>query len=118
VAYQHRYAVEAVHVRDATHYDLVSIETGLLDVGSHAITSSCNSLESVCTLIRYYINIASTGGGPEKTCVAESGTVAITEITEDRAKGTFSGTLYCGATTMTVTGGSFNVPIHDAFPIT
>ncbi|CAM3313489.1 Transferrin-binding protein B C-lobe/N-lobe beta barrel domain-containing protein [Flavobacterium longum] len=76
----------------------VSVSTEL-GVGSYPITGSLNT-DGVQII---YTNAA----GQEGT--ATSGSVSISEVTDDRIKGTFSGNVTIGSTTYSITAGSFDV---------
>ena len=101
--------VDAAVPRSATTYDVVFLSVGSTTVGSSDIAFDAD----VTILLGAQV---SGTGQPLQVCFLNAGTVAITEITATRVKGTFSGTGSCvdptpTTTSFTVANGTFDVPL-------
>lgn len=110
--------VGASRPRSGGLVDLAIVRIERTTLGSESFDSSCNIDGLVpCTGMDFYLNFNGSGDTGDYFCVLTTGSVAITEISASRAKGTFSGTGSClagagGATTaFAVTNGSFDVAI-------
>lgn len=98
--------------------DIVSLRMDLTAAGSVTIGQDCpisGSTECNALLLGLNLNRASDDPGDlDFLCVLTAGTITITEMSDSRAKGTFSGTGECAApgtpgTAFGVTNGTFDV---------
>ena len=112
-------AVVAVQPRSSTTHDLVGIFIQRNTVGSETVNESCSFN---CNGMSIGIGHTNSGSSFTAVCFLTAGTIAITEKSSTRMKGTFSGTGECmsfaGAETgsFTVTNGSFDVAIVPEVP--
>lgn len=112
-------AVVAFTPRNATTHDEVGIFIQRNTVGTETVNSSCSFN---CNGLDIVIGVANGGSTFTATCFLTAGSIAITEKSATRMKGTFSGTGMCmtsaGASqgAWTVTNGTFDVPILDDVP--
>jgi hypothetical protein len=76
-----------------------------------------------CAVVNFTFGQVGHESNFERACTLTAGTLKLTEYSEDRAKGTFSGTGTCFHTpgeepdAFTVTNGSFDVAIHETTPV-
>ena len=111
--------VGAVSPRSATTHDLVGIFIQRNTVGTETINSSCGFN---CNGMDITIGMANSGSTFTVNCFLGSGSIAITEKSASRMKGTFSGTGQCMTSTgsaagaFTVTNGTFDVAIVPDVP--
>ena len=111
--------VAAASPRSGTTHDLVGIFIQRNTVGSDEVDDACGFN---CTSVDLSIGLANSGSTFTAYCYLTAGTVAITEKSASRMKGTFSGTGECtssgGAPTgaFTVTNGTFDVAILPDVP--
>ena len=105
--------------RSATTHDLVGIFIQRNTVGTETVNSSCSFN---CNGLDITIGAANSGSTFTSTCYLTSGSIAITEKSATRMKGTFSGAGQCMTSTgssqgaWTVTNGTFDVPIVPEVP--
>ena len=105
--------------RSSTTHDLVGIFIQRNTVGTETVNSSCGFN---CNGMDITIGILNSGSTFTATCFLTSGSIAITEKSATRMKGTFSGTGECVTSAgapqgaWTVTGGNFDVPILPEVP--
>ena len=105
-------SVAAATPRDASTHDFVDLYINRNTVGSSTVNSSCSSS---CSGLSFIIGAANTGASSATSCFLTDGSIAITEKSDTRVKGTFSGTGTCvssagGSGSFTATGGTFDVP--------
>lgn len=110
--------VAAVSPRSSTTHDIVGIFIQRNTVGSVTINSTCNVN---CNSVDLAIGVANNGSTFTADCFLTAGTIAITEKTSSRMKGTFSGTGTCSSSvgstgSFTATGGTFDVAIVPDVP--
>lgn len=90
-------------------------------VGSSTInTTTCTSAS--CPEVFFLFGAPNSGSSlSAQTCSIDAGTIAITEITSTRVKGTFSGTGQCftpsfATTNITISNGTFDLALVGAIP--
>lgn len=121
------FSIAAVRPHAATTHDRVGLFITRNTVGSETIetdcTMNCNGFSIRNTLANGSTNLY------YQTCYLTAGTLTITEVSDTRVKGTFSGTGECtrdGAspdssapefTVFTVTGGTFDVARVENIPV-
>jgi hypothetical protein len=112
--------VEAVVPQSGSRYDLIIVSLPMLTTGSANITANCSANSCAAVLVAFGEPVDGNSEA-QRTCGLVSGTVAITSISETRAKGTFSGTGFCdastGASNFTITGGTFDVALLADVPL-
>jgi hypothetical protein len=112
--------IAGVRARSADRYDLAFIGIGRLTVGTENIDANCDPEFDVCTGLILLISASEADNDLDFFCALGTGSIAITEITSTRVRGSFSGTGGCAngsVTSFTVTGGTFDVPLVPNFPI-
>jgi hypothetical protein len=112
--------VAASNPRSGGLVDLVILRLERTTTGSATIDPSCNIDGSTpCSGMTFSINFNGNGDTADFFCALSSGTIVLTEINDDRASGSFSGSGQCfpgggGApSAFTVANGAFNVPLID-----
>lgn len=108
--------VAASNPRSGGLVDLVLLRLERTTTGSVTIDPSCNiDGFTPCTGMQFMINFNGNGDTADFFCGLTSGTIVLTEIDDDRASGSFSGSGQCFAgsggapTAFTVANGAFNV---------
>jgi hypothetical protein len=112
--------IAGARARSAGRYDLAVIGIGRLTVGTENVDANCEPDIEVCSGLVLLIDYSQDDEVYAFLCALGSGSVAITEITSSRVRGSFSGTGLCAngsVTSFTVTGGTFDVPLVPNFPI-
>lgn len=101
---------------DLINLALVRLE--LTTVGSVSIDPACNiDGGTPCTGMEFYLNFNGDGDTGDFFCGLTSGTIALTEVSVSRVKGTFSGTGECisgtggAGTAFVVSDGAFDVAL-------
>jgi hypothetical protein len=112
-------SVAAAVPRSASTHDFVDLYINRNTVGSSTISSSCSSS---CSGLNIIIGASNTGASSTASCFLTAGSIAITEKSETRMKGTFSGTGTCVSSTgssgaFTATGGTFDVAFVSGGPV-
>jgi hypothetical protein len=113
-------SIAGARARTAGRYDLAFIGIGRLAVGTENVDANCEPDLEVCTGLVLLIDISEADDSFAFICALGTGSIAITEITSTRVRGSFSGTGACAngsVTSFTVTGGTFDVPLVPNFPI-
>lgn len=111
--------VGAAAPRSSTTHDVVGIFIQRNTVGSETVNSSCSFN---CNGMDITIGAANSGSSFTANCYLTSGTIAITEKSSSRMKGTFSGSGQCISSTgsptgaFTATNGTFDVAIVPDVP--
>ena len=111
--------VVAVSPRSSTTHDLVGIFIQRNTVGSDPVDPNCGFN---CTGMDITIGLSNSGSSFTANCFLTAGTIAITEKSASRMKGTFSGTGECVSSsgsptgTFTATNGTFDVAIVPEVP--
>ena len=117
--------VIGVRTRSGNRYDMMILGISRVTVGSASVQSDCDpDLGENCSGFVFFTNVADTDEDFDFLCVATTGTMAISSITDERAQGTFTGGGTCvngttGATSsFAVTGGSFDIRLlsESQFP--
>ena len=113
------YEVGAAQARGAGRYDILGLFVHRLTVGTDVIDSTCTT--SDCTSLVFGRNLSQTDDNFDFICVATSGSVTITDISDSRITGTYSGSGSCydmsfATTAFTVTNGTFDVPLVQNLP--
>jgi len=97
--------------------DVVFVGINRLTVGSASVSGACDpESTSACTGLFFGKGFNGNGDTAAFFCSLSAGTVAITEVTATRVKGTFSGTGECldpstNSTPFAVTNGTFSVAV-------
>lgn len=104
--------------RTATTHDAVVVFIQRNTVGSVTINSSCSVS---CNEVDLVIGLANSGQSFTASCFLTTGTIAITEKSASRMKGTFSGTGTCltqagSSGPFTASNGTFDVAIVPNVP--
>lgn len=110
--------VAAAAPRSATTHDVVGLFIQRNTVGTETINSSCSFN---CNSVDLTIGLANSGSAFISSCYLSAGSIAITEKSTSRMKGTFSGTGTCvsqagSSSAFTLTGGTFDVAIVPDVP--
>lgn len=112
--------VESATPGSASTHNFFFLSIARTTAGSAGVDPNCSA--NVCTDLFFELGAPNSGTAEAtQTCVLESGTVVITEITATRVKGTFSGTGTCVSSAgaiddINVTGGSFDVALVSNIP--
>lgn len=100
--------------------DFASVTIPRLTVGSVAIEGICPGETCAAVSLALAVKTNLTFSQARYSCYLDSGTIRVTAISDDRAKGTFSGTGACLAAEgfedleqFTITGGTFDVKVRD-----
>jgi len=107
--------VEAFTPRSASTHDELYLSIHRLDVGTMNVGGACTT--TACTLLTFTYGASNATSSYDNVCTLMSGTITISAISQSRAQGSFSGTGGCfplggaPASTFTVAGGSFDVPL-------
>jgi hypothetical protein len=103
--------------------DLAVLRIQRTTTGSEPIDPACDvDGSAACSGLMFSLNFNGNGDTGDFFCFLSSGTVVVTEISEGRIKGTFSGSGSCTAgaggtpAAFAVTGGSFDVARVTAPP--
>ena len=100
-------------------HDDVAIGIELPSVGSTYAVGDCDT----CAVVGFTFGQPMDGASFDRACALTAGTLKLTTYSEERAAGTFSGTGTCVDTpgeapeAITITNGSFDVPIHESDPV-
>lgn len=96
--------------------DMAILRIQRTTAGSEPIDPTCDvDGVAACSGLMFALNFNGNGDSGDFFCFLSSGTVVVTEISESRIKGTFSGSGSCAAgaggtpAAFTVTGGTFDV---------
>ena len=96
--------------------DLAILRIQRTTTGNEPIDPACDvDGGTACSGLMFWLNFNGNGDTSDTACFLSSGTVVVTEISEGRIKGTFSGSGSCTTGTggapaaATVTGGTFDV---------
>jgi hypothetical protein len=114
------YEVASAHARGSGNYDIVDMFIHRTTVGTEVIDSTCST--STCTTLVFGRNLTQADANQfDYFCVATAGSLTITEIADNRVKGTFSGSGSCidqgfTETPFEIAGGSFDVPLVANLP--
>lgn len=115
--------VAGVRTRGAGRYDVVDLALPRLTVGSSTISATCNPDTSNCAEVFFVTNASESDNNFDFVYMLTTGTVAISEISDSRVKGSFTGSGTCfnasGATSAftIMSGGTFDVPLVSNLPI-
>ncbi len=106
--------IEGFKMNSSTSYDDVTIEisdTSAIVAKTYALVSSAYQTVQITFNLGFNPTDPSHG---QNECVLTSGTVTITSITSTNCKGTFSGTgtRTGDGSSVTLTNGTFDVPVH------
>jgi hypothetical protein len=98
-------------------YDFLVIGMSRTTVGTSPVEADCDPEGDTCSGLVFMQNFGGESFGT--MCALSTGTLAITEVTSTRVKGTFSGTGLCindleEESPFTVTNGTFNVALTAA----
>ena len=96
--------------------DVILIGISRATVGSASAAADCDPDGEACSGMVFLQNFGGSGGTYDAICAMETGSLAITEVSASRVKGTFSGAGECVSGTnqtsaFTVTNGSFDVAL-------
>ena len=117
-------AVAAFRARTAPSGDLFSFF--MPSVTGPGTVAICDFLEADCEVaaaLVFDLNLETDIDFSDRFCVLNAGEIEVTALRDDRAVGTFSGMGICftdaGASTdvITISSGSFNVPLTDEFEV-
>jgi hypothetical protein len=113
--------VTALVPRAAARYDMVFVIIPRLTAGSVNILDVTGCGAGACAIVSVEFGASENDANVTQSCFLLSGTVALTSISQNRARGTFSGSGECTSATGTVTAftvgnGSFDVPLLGDVP--
>jgi len=113
--------VLGVKARGSSRYDLALVQTARLTPGTTDIDQNCDSSTTNCAGFGFLTNVNFTTQDFDLVCGLVDGSITVTEVTNDRVKGTFSGSGICidqatNISTFTTTNGNFDTPIVADLP--
>ena len=116
--------VLGVRARGGGRYDMMVLGISRLTVGSVSVDANCDpDLGEACSGFVFITNVSEADERFDFTCVATTGTLSITEISNSRAEGTFTGSGQCfnegfNVSNFTVVNGEFDVALlsESQFP--
>ncbi|MEX2153367.1 MAG: hypothetical protein WD825_08510 [Gemmatimonadaceae bacterium] len=113
--------VFGVRARGGGRYDQAVIGINRLTVGSSQVQSDCDPETDNCSGMVLIVDVSQSDQEFDFICILETGSLAITEVSSSRVKGTFSGTGECISSSLaissfTATNGTFDVPLVPALP--
>jgi hypothetical protein len=113
--------VFGARTRGGGRYDAAFVGINRLTVGSSQVQADCDPETDNCSGMVLVVNISEADDNFDFVCLLATGSIAITEITSSRAKGTFTGTGECfnsnfNVSSFSVTNGTFDVPLVTTLP--
>ena len=106
----------------SNRFDMAMLVFDRSTAGSSTIDPNCTANTCAAMILMYNISESSTATG-EVMCGLETGTMTLTNVSQTRATGTFSGTGSCisfddftTTSTFSVTNGTFDVPLLSDVP--
>ena len=117
--------VFGIRARSGGRYDMFVVGISRLTVGSVSVEADCDpDLGEACSGFVFLTNVSDTDQNYDFLCIPTTGTLAITSISDTRARGSFTGSGNCidGATdaisSFTVSNGAFDVALllESQFP--
>ena len=109
--------VMGVRARGSGRYDMLLLGISRLTVGSATVEADCDpSLGDDCSGFAFLVDISEADDEFDFLCVATTGSLSITAISNSRAEGTFTGSGSCvnpsfQLSTFTVVNGEFDVAL-------
>jgi hypothetical protein len=109
--------VMGVRARGAGRYDMMLLGISRLTVGSVSVEADCDpSAGDDCSGFAFFVNISEADEEFDFLCVATTGSLSITSISNTRAEGTFTGSGSCvneafQLSSFTVVSGEFDVAL-------
>ena len=109
--------VFGVRARGAGRYDMMVIGISRLTVGSVSVEVDCDpDLGEACSGFVFITNVSEADDNFDFTCIATTGTLAISAISSVRAEGTFTGSGQCfnqsdQLSNFTIVNGEFDVAL-------
>lgn len=116
------FGVAGARTRGGGRYDLMGLFIHRLTVGTATIDPNCDSETTNCSVAVLIINHSEADENFDFICFLGTGSLAVTEISDSRIKGTFAGSGSCfnpsfsSESDFTVSGGTFDVPLVTSLP--
>lgn len=115
------FSVGAGRARGGGRYDAFGLFIQRLTVGSGTISANCDDSTTNCNYVVLVVNASEADENFDFICFVETGSVAVTEISSTRIKGSFSGSGSCvnaafSTSAFTVANGTYDVPLVATLP--